>query len=66
MNRIRLETTTKPASNDNAATLGGLEAVLARHAAELRALAATPVQRALVARAAVRMIERTMAAGAVR
>ncbi len=60
MNRIRLETTTKPASNDNAATLGGLEAVLARHAAELRALAATPVQRALVARAAMQMIRRQL------
>lgn len=52
--------TTKPASNDNAATLGGLEAVLARHAAELRALAATPVQRALVARAAMQMIQRQL------
>lgn len=60
MNRIRLETTTKPASNDNAATLGGLEAVLSRHAAELRALAATPVQRALVARAAMQMIQRQL------
>ena len=66
MNRIRLETTTKPASNDNAATLGRIEAVLARHAAELRALAATPAQRALVARAAILAIKRTMAAGAVR
>ncbi|WP_287850320.1 hypothetical protein [Acidiphilium sp.] len=43
------------------ATLGALQAVLSRQAAELRALAATPVQRALVARAAVQMIERTMA-----
>ncbi len=53
--------TTKPASNDNAATLGRLEAVLARHGAELRAMAATPVQRALVARAAVLAIKRTVA-----
>ena len=53
--------TTNRGANDNAATLGALQAVLSRQAAELRALAETPVQRALVARAAVQMIERTMA-----
>ena len=52
--------TTKPAESGNPATLGGLEAVLVRHAAELRALAATPMQRALVARAAVQMISRQL------
>lgn len=51
---------TKTARNDNAPTLGRLEAVLSRQAAELRALAASPLQRALVARAAVQMIERAM------
>ena len=61
MQRDRENYTTNPASNDNAATLGRLEAVLSRHAVELRGLAATPVQRAIVARAAVQMIERTMA-----
>ena len=61
MNRTELETITKPASNDNPATLGRLQAVLNRQGAELRALAATPVQRAIVARAAVQMIERTLA-----
>ena len=60
MNRIRLETTTKPAESGNPATLGGLEAVLVRHAGELRALAATPLQRAIVARAAILAIQRTM------
>lgn len=61
MNRISPETTTKLPLNDNPATLGRLEAVLARHGAELRAMADTPVQRALVARAAMQMIERTLA-----
>lgn len=61
MNRISPETTTKRGANGNAATLGHLEAVLARHAAELRDLAASPMQRALVARAAMQSIMRTMA-----
>ena len=61
MNRINPETTTQAPANANPATLGALQAVLSRQAAELRALAETPVQRALVARAAVQMIERTMA-----
>ena len=61
MNGTSSETITKPARNDNAPTLGRLQAVLNRHGAELRALAATPVQRAIVARAAVQMIERTLA-----
>ncbi len=61
MNRINPHITTQPPAKANLATLGALQAVLSRQAAELRALAATPVQRALVARAAVQMIERTMA-----
>ena len=60
MKQDRLIHTTKPAESGNPATLGGLEAVLVRHAAELRALAATPMQRALVARAAVQMISRQL------
>ena len=44
MKQDRPTHTTKPAESGNPATLGGLEAVLSRHAAELRALAATPVQ----------------------
>ncbi len=61
MNGTSSETITKSARNDNAPTPGRLQAVLNRHGAELRALAATPVQRAIVARAAVQMIERTLA-----
>ena len=61
MNGTSSETITKSARNDNAPTLGRLQAVLNRHGAELRALAATPVQRAIVARAAVQMIERIVA-----
>lgn len=57
--------TTKPAESGNPATLGRLEAVLARHAAELRAMADTPLQRALVARAAALAIKRAMTAEAV-
>ena len=61
MKQDRTIYTTKPAGSGNTATLGGLEAVLARHGAELRAMAATPLQRALVARAAVLAIKRTVA-----
>ena len=61
MRQDRAIHTTKPAESGNPATLGGLEAVLARHGAELRAMAATPLQRALVARAAVLAIKRTVA-----
>ncbi|MDD2861099.1 MAG: hypothetical protein PHI71_08545 [Acidiphilium sp.] len=54
------KTSTLHAANNNAVTLGRLEAVLNRHVNELRALAASPLQRTLVARAAMQMIERTM------
>ena len=60
MKQDRSVLTTKSSESGNPATLGGLEAVLVRHAAELRALAATPVQRALVARAAMQMIQRQL------
>ena len=61
MNRISSEIITEPAADANPATLGALQALLSRQAAELRAVAASPLLRALVARMAAQNIIRDMA-----
>ncbi|MFT2094381.1 hypothetical protein ACMS1Z_06805 [Acidiphilium multivorum] len=61
MNRISSEIITEPAADANPATLGALQALLSRQAAELRAVAPSPLLRALVARMAAQNIIRDMA-----
>lgn len=57
------QTTTTIAANNNAATIGTIRATLNRQIAELRALAGSPGERALLAQIAMQAIERGLRAG---
>lgn len=58
MNRTSPETTTTRAANNNAATIGTVRDTLNRQIAELRALAGSPGERAILAQIAMQAIGR--------